>query len=307
MKNIEIHFAPLQGYTDGVYRSIYDMLFGHVDYYYTPFIRKEKDDSYRRRDIRDLEQNKLSNLVPQILPGSAEEMRDMSLYVSSLGYNRIDINMGCPFPPIVGQKRGCGLLRQKETVSEILSVVDEMKNITFSVKVRLGWESPNELFSLAEILNKHLLCHVAVHARTGKQQYKGECDKESFKQFSELCRIPLVYNGDILSLSNIEEIEKEFPFLKGIMIGRGLLSDPTLLMQLYGIESSSKMLSVFHEKLYQAYLEQLQGGEHQVLTKMKTYWEYFLPNAEHRLLKKIQKAYSLSAYKEAVNIMFKEL
>ena len=75
---------------------------------------------------------------------------------------------------------------------------------------------------LVELLNTLRLSRIALHARTGKQQYKGHPDLEAFQGFYELCQHPLYYNGDIESLSDIRQILIRFPLLKGVFIGRGL-------------------------------------------------------------------------------------
>ena len=69
MKKYKIHFAPVQGLTDWTFRNIHAKFFGGVDAYYTPFIRVEKEDSFRSRDMKDCdpELNSVELLVPQVL------------------------------------------------------------------------------------------------------------------------------------------------------------------------------------------------------------------------------------------------
>ena len=99
-----IHFSPLQGYTDRIYRNAFAHYFGGVEVYYTPFIRVEKG-ALRKRDLRDIEPetNTVADLIPQILPGSADEFRLLTDAVGGKGYRQIDINLGCPFPMIAGK------------------------------------------------------------------------------------------------------------------------------------------------------------------------------------------------------------
>ena len=94
-----IHLAPLQGYTDWVYREAHARVFGGVDTYYTPFVRLEKD-GFRNKELRDLapEANASASLVPQMIAASPEEFRRIAGLFRESGYRRADINLGCPFP-----------------------------------------------------------------------------------------------------------------------------------------------------------------------------------------------------------------
>ena len=96
-------------------------------------------------------------------------------------------------------------------------------------------------------------------------------------------------------MPDIRSLTGRFPRLKGIMIGRGLLSSPWLATEYISdtpltAQEKIEKLSAFH----------LEGGEHQVLDKMKTLWDYLLPDAEKRLRKKILKSSRLADYQEAV-------
>lgn len=308
-KSYELHFAPLQGYTDHIFRNAYAKYFEGVDVYYTPFIRIERD-GFRRRDVRDIlpDLNQVDTLVPQILPGTPDEFRMLADLLQENGYQRADINLGCPFPLIAGKRKGAGMLPYPELVKEVLQTIDEYPELRFSVKMRLGWENMSECIVLNDIFNSLRLEHITIHARTGKQQYKGETNPEAFARFYELSRHPLFYNGDLRSVEDIHFILEKFPLLRGVSVGRGLLSSPFVGKSFKENETFSEDLrmstfSAFHEELFSAYSGVLQG-EIQLLTKMKTLWEYFLPETDRKLLKRIKKANKLSQYTEAVRAIF---
>ena len=92
----------------------------------TPFIRLEPGHAFRNRDLRDMNpaNNSVPLLIPQILPGNADEFRELTRLVASNGYQRIDINLGCPFPLIAGKKKGAGMLPYPELVKETLSPIE---------------------------------------------------------------------------------------------------------------------------------------------------------------------------------------
>lgn len=307
----ELHFAPLQGYTDSIFRNAFAKYFGGVDVYYTPFIRIERGD-FRHRDLRGVDPalNAVPRLIPQILPGSPEEFRVMVDLLREKGYQAIDINLGCPFPLIAGKRKGAGMLPYPDLVSEVLEPINEYPELQFSVKMRLGWESVGECLVLTDILNNLRLSHITVHARTGKQQYKGETNPDAFARFYELSDHPLFYNGDLVSVADIRMILERFPLLRGVSLGRGLLSSPFIGKEFQTNETFSENQRMaacfaFHEELFSTYSGVLQG-EIQLLTKMKTLWEYFLPETDRKLLKRIKKSNKIIQYKEAVRDIFSE-
>ncbi|MGG6498906.1 UNVERIFIED_CONTAM: tRNA-dihydrouridine synthase, partial [Bacteroidetes bacterium 56_B9] len=77
-------------------------------------------------------------------------------------------------------------------------------DLQFSVKMRLGWENPEESLALLPLLNELPLTHIIMHPRLGKQQYKGEVDLKGFEAFYNECRHPLIYNGGLLTVEDIQ-------------------------------------------------------------------------------------------------------
>ncbi len=196
-------------------------------------------------------------------------------------------------------------MRYKEEAESLLRTIEEFPDISFSVKMRLGWECADESFVLLSLLNKLPLKHITLHPRLGIQQYKGAIDWDGFSRFYEECKLPLYYNGDLVGLEDIRGIKERFPGLAGLMLGRGLLASPWLATefvsgQVLTVNERRDKLVMFHESLMDEYAARLEGGEHQVLSKMKTIWDYLLPEADKRLRKKVLKSTSLTSYQSAV-------
>ncbi|WP_251623494.1 tRNA-dihydrouridine synthase family protein [Odoribacter lunatus] len=306
----EIHFAPLQGYTDWIYRNNFARFFGGVDAYYTPFIRLESDNTFRNRDLRDIDpkNNSVPLLIPQILPGNADEFCKLTQLVRSKGYKKIDINLGCPFPLIAGKKKGAGMLPYPELVKEMLSPICDFPDVLFSVKMRLGWKNTSEAYNLIDIINNLRLEYITLHARIGIQQYKGTPDYESFSRFYQACEHSIFYNGDLKSGKELQEILEKFPKLRGVLIGRGLLSSPWVVADFRKNETKpdgerKNQVYAFHEALLNDYKNYLQG-ENQLLNKMKTLWDYLLPETDRKMVKRIRKSTKLSDYCSAVKQIF---
>jgi tRNA-dihydrouridine synthase len=275
-------------------------------------VRLEKGDSYRPRELRDIkpENNTVNHLIPQLIASTPDELRKISALFIENGYKEADINMGCPFPMIARRHKGSGILAHPDEVKLLLYTIKEIPEIKFSLKIRLGWDSPKEALDLISMFNDADIAHICVHARLGKQQYGGEVDIESFEQFYSRSSHPVFFNGDIKNADDIKEIFSRFPNLKGITIGRGLLTNPALAQEFISGQEMSvvekkKKMKLFHDTLFEEYSNFLQG-EKQVLEKMKAFWEYLSPELEKRTRKKIEKANKINVYEAAVSLAFSQ-
>lgn len=304
----KIEFAPLQGYTDAIYRTIHNKVFGGINSYYSPFIRLEKGE-VRQKDIKDIlpENNENINLVPQIIVNSNEEFLKLTESVSNLGYKRIDINMGCPFPLQTKKGRGAALLQNTKHLEDIVESINSINDIDFSIKMRLGMDSAEDAKGALEIINKAKLHHLTIHPRIAKQQYKGEIDYQTFDYIYQNCLHPIIYNGDILSQEDIYNIINIYPKIEGIMIGRGLLAKPYLAMELnktirLSVSERLSMIMKLHDAIYDHYSSVMQG-EHQLLLKMKTFWEYLDEEIGKKPYKAIKKSVNIKKYELAIRLI----
>lgn len=308
---LPIHFAPLQGYTDAVYRQTHARFFGGVAQYYSPFVRVEHGE-VRRKDVHDIDpdRNRHVSLIPQLIASDPAKLHQIAAVFEANGYQRADINLGCPFPLLAKRHNGSGILPFPDEVKALLTAaLTQHPQLQFSVKLRLGWEQANEALALLPFLNELPLTHLTLHPRIGKQQYKGTVDLSAFEAFYNACKLPLIYNGDLLTLDDIHRVTDRFPRLAGIMIGRGLLANPALGLEYQaGVALSAteriERLEAFHEEVFAQYAHQLQGGDQQLLTKMKTFWEYLWPDADRKARKAIHKANRLDSYQTAVQALF---
>ncbi|WP_018668926.1 tRNA-dihydrouridine synthase family protein [Bacteroides gallinarum] len=305
---LPIHFAPLQGYTDAAYRQAHARIFGGVDTYYSPFVRVEHGE-IRRKDARDInpENNRGVHLIPQLIAPHPDKLEQIMSLFSGYNYREADINLGCPFPMLAKRHNGAGMLPYPEEVKELLiAATEKYPRFRFSVKLRLGWENADECLALLPLLNALPLSHIILHPRLGKQQYKGEVDLDGFEAFYNRCDKPLFYNGDLHTTEDIQAIAVRFPKLAGIVIGRGLLANPALAWEYrqgkrLSADEMAEKVRQLHTDVYNSYEEQLQGGETQLLMKMKSFWEYLLPEGNRKAKKTIHKTAKLTNYLAAVN------
>ena len=295
---LPIHFAPLQGFTESAYRLAHSKFAPGIHTYYTPFLRLEKGE-VRAKDLRDLQTEHPYHLVPQIIVRDVAEFKTLTKTVIDLGFKEIDINMGCPYPMQTKSGRGSGILPHPEKVREILGAINA-SNIQFSIKMRLGLTSPEECLQLLPLLNEAPLAHITLHPRIGIQQYKGALDFETFDKFYSECKHPLIFNGDIADIKDIQYIETRYPKLAGIMIGRGLLANPVLAAQYAGLPcgTATETLLKIHADIAADYARRLQGNA-QILDKIRPFWTY--ADLPKKIRKKIEKSKTFEEYLAAVN------
>lgn len=342
----KILFAPLQGYTTGIYRKAHAEFIGGVDAYYAPFLRVESGKP-RAKDLRDLDVDSnvtkitasvataekttaetaamtvttaTAKTVPQIIANSVEEFRILANALQDAGFTEIDFNMGCPFPMQVNHHRGAGLLSDAATVAAIMEEIAKSQ-AKFSVKMRLGQNDAEEAFVLLPILNATPLLQITLHPRLGKQQYKGALDFASFRRFYGECKHPLYFNGDVTTVEQICELERKFPNLAGVMIGRGLLANPFLAREykaraatLISSEATSLDATAFNSsntaqrlslilQMHAAMMDfacSTYQGDSQILSHLQSFWEYQEANLPKKIFKRIRKAGTVAEYRDAV-------
>ena len=148
--SLPVYFAPLQGYTDSVYRRAHASLFGGIAAYYTPFVRIEKGD-FRRKDLRDIapENNVGIAVVPQAIASEPDELRRIVDAIAGCGYRRIDINLGCPFPLLARRHKGAGILPFPDEVERLLNPLKEYPD--FSAVNYHRWK----ICKAGEVLGRH--------------------------------------------------------------------------------------------------------------------------------------------------------
>ena len=306
---MELLAAPLQGFTDYVWRNAHSTVFaGNVSCYYAPFLRIEKG-AFRNKDLRDIapENNTAGTFVPQVIACPAEQFALLIDKTASMGYRSIDINMGCPFPPLVKRHCGAGILSYPNEVSKLLDIAKKFNGIDFSIKMRLGVACPDEWETLMPIIAGFDPIHVTLHPRTAMQQYSGNIDMEQFSNFYAAASFPVVYNGDITTNADIGNIAAKYPQLRAIMAGRGLLANPALNTDNLQYTDEICLLENLHNLLFEQYRMHLCGDAH-LLAKMKSLWEYFLAGrGSRKCRKKIMKSSTIEKYRLAVEEFWQSL
>ncbi len=301
--------SPLQGFTDFRFRNAFHHYFGGIDTFYAPYIRlngKFKIKSSYQNDLLQ-ENNSTLNVIPQIITNSADEFLFVAKYVQSLGYNELNWNLGCPYPMVAKSGMGSGLICNPDKINNILERAHQETNITVSMKMRMGYDNAKEILDVFPILDNYPLKSIAIHARIGKQLYKGPVDLEAFTNCITATKHKLYYNGDITSIETFNSIKNRFPSLDHFMIGRGLIADPFLPQMIKNNTNQYpkerwNIFEEFHNTIYKQYDDYLSGPT-PIKMKMLGFWEYFSQscNEPKKVYKAIKKATNPYKYKQAVS------
>lgn len=303
---INFHHAPVQGHTDAPYRHYLNKHYPDVDArHYTPFMRAEHG-APRERDIRDLMSplNDNCRLTPQVIFRNTEELSVLLKALKNQGASEIDLNVGCPFPLQTAKGRGAAMVANNETLRKVSELMEQYPEIDFSMKMRLGFANNDDWRKSIDVINQMRLTHITMHPRIAKQQYTGTPDLEIFADFIKECEHPVVYNGDIRQPSDINRILERFPEIAGVMCGRGELGRPSLFTEYisgreWSREERLEEMLKFHRDLFNYYSDTL-CGDHQVLSKIKTFWDYAEDEIGHKAFKAISKSNSLPKYRTAI-------
>lgn len=314
-------FAPMEGITGYVYRNAHHTWFGGMDRYFTPFLSPSTAKDFSSREKNDIcaEHNAEICLVPQLLTNQAEVFLMAAKKLEQMGYQEVNLNLGCPSGTVVAKKKGSGFLAYPKELQAFLEEIFQRTPIPVSVKTRIGKESPDEFPCLLELFNQYPIKELTIHPRVQKDMYKNTPNWEMFAWAVQNSRNPVCYNGDLFCLADYRRFRERFPTVQAVMLGRGLLRNPALVNQIRRteeqgesetyerFEEETKALYGFHNQMYQEY-QKIMSGDRNVLFKMKEIWFYLsdaFPGCEKEM-KKIRKAQKCLEYERAVEMMFEK-
>lgn len=307
---MKYYFAPMEGITGYIYRNSYKKFFNNIDKYFTPFIVPNNSRSLKTKELRDVlqENNEGINIVPQILTNDSEGFIVTAKKLKQLGYNEINLNLGCPSGTVVSKNRGSGFLAKREDLDRFLDEIFKIDDMKISIKTRIGKDSPEEFYELIKIYNKYPMEELIIHPRTRKDFYGNKPNLEVFKDGLSLSTNPICYNGDIFTKDDNDKLIKTFPEVDKIMLGRGILANPGLMNEIKNNTFiDKKVLKEFHDEIFNNYRE-LFNEDRNAIFRMKELWGYMIHifSDNKKYAKKIKKAQKLDVYNDAVSNLFEE-
>ncbi len=274
----KLYLAPLEEVTGYVFRSVFAEFYGGVDACFTPFIYPDANLQFRTRDVKEFApENNLAGsfrVVPQLLTNDAEAFIATAHHFKSLGYDEVNLNLGCPSNTVFKKRKGSGFLAVPDRLAEFLGSIFAKCDVDISIKTRIGVSNPEEFAALAEIFAAHPIKELIIHPRLKIDGYKGPIDYNIFRDALSTLKIPVCYNGDVKSAADCERILREFPGVSAVMIGRGAVADPGVFEKIRGSEpaETDAKLWLFEQALSDRYVEAL--GPKDALFKMKEVWSY---------------------------------
>ena len=313
---MEYYAAPMEGITGYIWRNAHHHFYPGIHKYFTPFLSPKMKKGMNSKERNDVlrEHNQGIHLVPQVLTNKAEEMVHMTGRMQELGYDEMNLNLGCPSATVVSKEKGCGFLRDRDRLrhffEDTMNGLEQrgLSDMKLSVKTRLGLDDPDEILSLMEIYNDYPLSEVIIHARIHKDFYKKPVKWDAFRQALSMSRHPICYNGDLFSMEDVRTFAQEFPQVERVMLGRGLIANPEFLEQDGRRLKDYPRFFAFHEEVVRGY-QQIMSGDRNVLFKMKELWSYMEINfpGQDKVFKKIKKSNHLMEYMSAVSSLSYEM
>ena len=309
------YFAPMEGFTDAVYRDAHARFFGGGGFapedYYAPFLSPKTDLSVDPRQLRDVLPAECGSVkpVPQILGKDAEAFVWMAKELEQLGYTQVNLNLGCPSGTVTAKDKGAGLLRKPALLDAYLDGIFAQSPLPVSVKTRIGMQQPEEFGRILEIYNQYPITELIIHPRVAKEFYSGPVHMDVFDWAVENSRAPVCYNGSLYTTAQIRAFADAHPGVESVMLGRGLLADPALVRKLKGGAPLEKAeLRAFLDELYARYTERF-SSRASAMRRMKGVWGCVLCMfADHeKLEKQLRKLRDPAEYSAVVDAIFARL
>ncbi len=304
-------FAPMEGITGFLFRQLHHQYFPGVDRYYIPFLSPTQDHTFTPRELREVlpENNQGLEVVPQLLTKSPEDFLWAAGELSAMGYQTVNLNLGCPSGTVVAKGKGAGMLRCPEDLDRFLDTVFSRAPCAVSVKTRLGLSDAAEFGSILEIYNRYPISELIVHPRVQQDFYRHPVRMEQFGPILSASRNPVCYNGGLVRVESCRCLEARFPTISGIMIGQGFLANPALASQIRGgLPASREALQSFHDHLFDGYCR-LFDSPHNAMMRMKELWPYLIRLFRNSgsCAKALRKARDPQAFRLAADTVFQTL
>lgn len=308
---MNISFAPLEGITSAAFRRLHHAYFPGVDRYYTPFLSPTADRRFTPREQREFfpEHNEGIPVVPQILTKDPHDFLWAANELHHMGYDEIDLNLGCPSGTVTAKGKGAGMLSDLEKLDIFLDMIFSSAPCKISVKTRLGIEAPEEFNAILEIYDRYPISELIIHPRVRKDFYKHPLRLDAFQAAYKSYTGPIIYNGSIVTPADYDTCITHFPDLHGVMIGQGLISDPFLAGKIKDqLRPDKATVKEFHDRLFDTYALQFQSRNN-AATRMKELWYYLIKsfNNGDAYGKKLMRCRSAEEFLSITSSIFREL
>lgn len=222
--------APMQEVTDWAFWRLLAR-YGGPDVYFTEYFRVYPNSRLDKNVLKSVVENPTGKpAVAQMIGNDVTELVRTAKELQQYPVAAVDLNLGCPAPVVYRKCAGGGLLREPQRVDRILGALRDALSIPFSVKTRLGFDSPGVFDELLSIFASHSLDLLTVHGRTVKEMYRSEVHYDSIARAVEAMNCPVLANGNLYSAEKADEV-LQITRAQGLMVGRGAIRNPWLFAQ----------------------------------------------------------------------------
>ena len=271
--------APMQDVTDLPFWKLM-AAYGGADVYYTEYFRVHAVSHLEKWILESITKNPTGKpVIAQMIGNDVPALIRTALELQQWPIVAVDLNLGCPAPVVYRKCAGGGLLREPHRVDAILGALREAVNIKFTVKTRLGFDSPAVFDELLPIFARHSLDLLTVHGRTVQEMYRSEVHYDFIARAVEAMPCPVLANGNVYSAKKADDVLR-VTGARGLMIGRGAIRNPWLFHQIRQLQRwEAIFVPTGHDVLN--YLRALYEivrppgvGEKSQVQKMKKYLNY---------------------------------
>lgn len=222
--------APMQEITDLPFmRTV--ARFGAPDYFFTEYFRVHPTSKLEPWILASITEHGTGRPVyAQLLGDDPVAMAAAARELQHYPIAGVDLNMGCPAPKIYRKAAGGGLMRDLAHADRMIGALRDACPGSFSVKMRVGFETPDAFADFLALINKHQVDHLTIHGRTVRQMYRGDVAYDLIKMAVKTVRCPVFANGNITSAVKAQEVA-EHTKAYGLMIGRSAIRNPWIFAQ----------------------------------------------------------------------------
>lgn len=304
---MQYYFAPLEGITDRIFRSLHHKYFPGIDRYYTPFFSPTVHRQLTPREEIELPpaDSVPFSVIPQLLTKVPEDFLWMAEQCYQLGYREVNLNLGCPSGTVTAKGKGSGILKDTDALCRFLDQIFNHTAAGISVKTRIGFDSPEEFPALMDIYNQYPIKELTVHPRVRKDFYKSPVDIQAFEYALSVSKNPICYNGNVCSVKQIGDLTARYPQVNAIMLGRGLVGDPGMLCD---GGTNIEALEKFYNELLSEYTIHF-GSARNAMFRMKENWRHLLCRFENseKLGKRLKKTTDIHEFRAITEEIFHTL
>ena len=223
--------APMQDVTDLPFWRLMAG-YGGADVYYTEYFRVHAVSHLEKGIVESITKNPTGRpVIAQMIGNDIPSLVRAAKELQQLPIVAVDLNLGCPAPVVYRKCAGGGLLREPKRVDAILGALRDAVTVKFTVKTRIGFDSPAVFEELLPIFAKHSLDLLTVHGRTVKEMYRSEVHYDYIARAVEAVPCPVLANGNVYSAGKAREV-LALTGARGLMIGRGVIRNPWLFHQI---------------------------------------------------------------------------